>query len=49
MSEQYFTVVYVLKEGQNPSDILKDLEFGKDIIFCAFGNATVSQDNEESE
>lgn len=49
MSEKYFTVVYVLKDGQQPSDILKDKEFKEDYVFAGLGDCTSKDDEDDDD
>jgi hypothetical protein len=47
VSEKYFTVVYVLKDGQTPADILKDKEFKEDYVFASLGDCTIQDEDED--
>lgn len=47
--KNYFTVVYVLKDGQHPSNILKDLTIGEDFIFASVGDCTKQDDDDGEE
>lgn len=49
MEKQYFTVVYILKDGQHPSDILKGQTFGEDYIFASVGDCTKQDDDDDEE
>ena len=47
MADQYLTVVYVLKDDQQPSDILKGQTFGEDYIFASVGDCTKQDEDDE--